>query len=74
MKKYLLLAAVLFSTTAIFAQTSTVKGNLVDSYYEEGIICSIVELAPLKTSREPILTTSGYEGAYTLNSEPYGDY
>ncbi|MFI3264514.1 MAG: outer membrane beta-barrel protein [Rikenellaceae bacterium] len=74
MKKYLLLAAVLFSTTAIFAQTSTVKGNLIDSYYEEGIIGSIVELAPLNSSKAPTLTTSGHEGSFTFNSIPYGDY
>ncbi|MFR9533759.1 MAG: outer membrane beta-barrel protein [Rikenellaceae bacterium] len=74
MKKYLLLVVALFATSALFAQTSTVKGNLIDAASSEGVIGSIVELAPLNSSRQPTLTTSGYDGAFTFTSMPYGEY
>lgn len=64
----------LFATTAIYAQKSTVKGNLVDSYSAEGVIGAVVELVPMVGSSEPKLTTSGYEGAFTFNSIAYGEY
>ncbi|MFR9515097.1 MAG: TonB-dependent receptor, partial [Rikenellaceae bacterium] len=74
MKKFILLAAALFATSAIYAQQSTVKGNLVDSYSDEGVIGAVVELVPLGSTKAPVLTTSGYDGAFTFNSIAYGDY
>ncbi|MFR9527905.1 MAG: outer membrane beta-barrel protein [Rikenellaceae bacterium] len=74
MKKFFLLAAMLFASSALFAQTSTVKGNLVDSYTAEGVIGAIVELEPLGSTKQPTLTTSGYDGAFTFNSMSYGKY
>ncbi|MFR9524049.1 MAG: outer membrane beta-barrel protein [Rikenellaceae bacterium] len=74
MKKFLFLAAVLFTSSALYAQTSVVKGNLVDSYSDEGVIGAIVEIVPLNSSKAPVLTTSGYEGSFTFNSMSYGDY
>ncbi len=74
MKKFITVAIALFVTSTLFAQTSTVKGNLIDSYSAEGVIGAIVELAPLNSSKQPVLTTSGYDGAFTFNSMSYGDY
>ncbi|MFR9503812.1 MAG: TonB-dependent receptor [Rikenellaceae bacterium] len=74
MKRFYLTAIAVLATSTLFAQSSTVKGNLVDSYSAEGVIGAIVEMAPLNSSKEPKLTTSGYEGSFTFNSIPYGDY
>ncbi len=74
MKKILLLAVALFSISTVFAQSSTVKGNLVNSYSTEGVIGAIVELIPMNSTKQPTLTTSGYDGAFTFTSMPYGDY
>ncbi len=74
MKRLLLLSIALLCANSLFAQTSTVKGNLVDSYTDEGVIGAIVELESIGTSRAPILVTSGYDGAFTFNSVAYGDY
>ncbi len=74
MKKLLILSIALFATTISYAQSSTVKGSLVDSYTAEGVIGAVVELAPIGSTKQPTLTTSGYDGAFTFNNMPYGDY
>lgn len=74
MKKFLLLLAALVTSSAIYAQTSTVKGNLVDSYSDEGVIGAVVEMVEINSTRQPVLVASGYDGAFTFTSIPYGDY
>lgn len=64
----------LLATTVTYAQQSTVKGNMVDSYSGEGVIGAIVELEAIGSSKQPVLTTSGYDGAFTFNSVAYGEY
>ncbi len=73
MKKFLLLSVALFASATSFAQTSTVKGNAVD-YFDEGVLGAVIELAPINSSKQPIYSTSGYEGSFTFNSVSYGDY
>ncbi len=74
MRRITLVVLALVASTSLFAQTSVVKGNLVDSYSAEGVIGAIVELEALNASKAPILITSGYDGAFTFNAVAYGDY
>ncbi len=74
MNRLLLLTLSIFSTTALWAQQSTISARLSDATTDEGVIGAVVELTPLQAGGEEKFTTSGYDGALTLSGVKYGTY
>lgn len=75
MKKCLLMIVAIFAFAATaMAQRGTVTATIVDAETGETIIGAVITATPEANPEKPTHTTSGYEGAVTLKSLPYGNY
>ncbi len=74
MNKLALTIISLLSTTAVWAQQSTISARLCDATTEEGVIGAVVELIPIEAKAEDKFTTSGYDGALKFAGVNYGTY
>ncbi len=74
MNKFLLLTFSLLSTTALWAQQSTISGRLCDATTDDGVIGAVVELIQIDATSEDKFTTSGYDGALKFTGVKYGTY
>ena len=75
MKKCLLMIVAIFAFAATaMAQKGTVTATIVDAETGETIIGAVITATPEANPEKPTHTTSGYEGAVTLKSLPYGNY
>lgn len=68
----ILLGVLLFGS--VHAQTGALKAVLTDVETGEGVPGAVVEIAPAKYPDKKKYHTSGYNGALTVGSLPYGDY
>ena len=60
--------------TATAQSRGTITANIVDSTTHEAILGAVVEYAPVKSPDSKKYLASGYQGAISIPSLPYGEY
>lgn len=73
-KRLLLATLLLFFVSAAFAQQGSVNVVVKDADNGEAIAGAVLEYTPVNSPDKKLYTTSGYKGAATLASLPYGEY
>ena len=74
MKKAFFAFLLLFVGFAASAQTATLKGQLFDAETKEAVVGAVITVAPAAKPESAKHATSGYGGAFSVASLPYGDY
>lgn len=74
MKRILLTTLLLLFAASASAQKGSVKAMLVDQETGEGIPGAVLEVAPVTAPEKKQYFTSGYNGAISIPSLPYGEY
>jgi len=74
MKKYLLISFLIFISSAVFAQSATVKGKVTDTLDKKNLSNAVITLIDKKDSVIVKFTRSDSKGDFILDNIPAGKY
>lgn len=74
MKKYLLISFLISISSAVFAQSATVKGKVTDTLDKKNLSNAVITLIDKKDSVIITFTRSDAKGDFILNNIPAGKY